>query len=85
MRKRRWSIFRREPSEDRCQEHDSRISVAAALRQLSDDQREVLALKYFHEFSAQEIAELMGRTPAAVNSLLQRARDAFARIYEEPK
>lgn len=85
LRKRRWAIFRREPMEDPRHEYDSRISVAAALRQLSDDQREVLALKYFHEFSAREIAELMGRTPAAVNSILQRARDAFARIYEEPK
>jgi DNA-directed RNA polymerase specialized sigma24 family protein len=40
----------------------------------------VLALKYFHEFTQEEIATLIGRSPAAVNSLLQRARQAFAEI-----
>lgn len=52
--------------------------VAAVLRSISDDHREVLVLKYVVEMSAEEIATLTGRTPAAVNSLLQRAREAFA-------
>jgi RNA polymerase sigma-70 factor (ECF subfamily) len=55
-----------------------RASVAAVLRRLPDDQREALALKYLVGLSAAEIATLTDRTPAAVNSLLQRAREAFA-------
>jgi RNA polymerase sigma-70 factor (ECF subfamily) len=55
-----------------------RAAIAAVMRQLPDDQREALALKYLVGLSAQEIADLTQRTPAAVNSLLQRAREAFA-------
>lgn len=55
-----------------------RLMVADVMRTLDDDQREVLALKYLVGLSAKEIAGLMDRTPAAVNSLLQRAREAFA-------
>jgi RNA polymerase sigma-70 factor (ECF subfamily) len=57
-----------------------RLLVSQVLRQLPDDQREALALKYLHGLSAEEIAPLIQRTPTAVNSLLQRAREAFARL-----
>jgi len=57
-----------------------RLEVSEILRQLPDDQREVLALKYLHGLSTDEIAPLISRSPAAVNSLLQRAREAFARL-----
>ena len=57
---------------------DQQLMISRTLAQLPDDQREVLALKYFHQFSAAEIGQIMGRTPVAINSLLQRARDAFA-------
>lgn len=55
-----------------------REDVGAVLRDLSDEHREALVLKYVLEMSASEIATLTGRTPTAVNSLLQRAREAFA-------
>ena len=55
-----------------------RAAVADVLRQLSDEHREALALKYLVGLSAAEIADLTDRTPTAVNSLLQRAREAFA-------
>jgi RNA polymerase sigma-70 factor (ECF subfamily) len=48
------------------------------LDRLSDDHREALALKYLNDLSVDEIAAVMGRSSAAVNSLLQRAREAFA-------
>lgn len=57
-----------------------RLAVSEVLRQLPDDQREVLALKYLHGLSTEEIAPLIRRSPAAVNSLLQRSREAFARL-----
>jgi RNA polymerase sigma-70 factor (ECF subfamily) len=46
---------------------------------LNADQREVLLLKYWERLSVAEIALLMGRSPASVNSLLQRARAAVYR------
>ena len=52
--------------------------IANVMRKLDDDHREVLALKYLQGFSTEESAQIMGRSPQAVNSLLQRARAAFA-------
>jgi RNA polymerase sigma-70 factor (ECF subfamily) len=57
---------------------DRRTAVAMVLDRLSDDHREALALKYLNDLSVDEIAAVMGRSSAAVNSLLQRAREAFA-------
>ncbi len=53
------------------------LAVDEVLGLLSADYREALVLKYVHEFTQDEIAEILGITPAASNSLLQRARAAF--------
>lgn len=52
------------------------------LEQLPGAQREALLLQVVHELSIKEIAQVMGRTVGAVNSLLERAR---ARIFREGK
>lgn len=77
-RRRKWRVEISRPKETPPPDPDKQLMVSRTLTQLPDDQREVLALKYFHQFSAAEIAQIMGRTPTAINSLLQRARDAFA-------
>jgi RNA polymerase sigma-70 factor (ECF subfamily) len=46
---------------------------------LKEDQREALSLQYWERLSIADIAVVMGRSPAAVNSLLQRARAALYR------
>jgi RNA polymerase sigma factor (sigma-70 family) len=46
---------------------------------LNPDQREALLLKYWERLSIAEIAVIMGRSPASVNSLLQRARTTLYR------
>jgi len=56
---------------------DQSLLVGEVLSQIPPDQREVLALKYVNELSLQEIAVVLGRSEAAVNSLLQRARQSF--------
>jgi RNA polymerase sigma-70 factor (ECF subfamily) len=43
--------------------------------QLSADQREALLLQFVEQLSVAEIAVVMGRSPASVKSLLQRARE----------
>lgn len=78
FRRRKWRLEISRPKDGAPPDPDQQLMVSRTLAQLPDDQREVLALKYFHQFSAAEIAQIMGRTPVAINSLLQRARDAFA-------
>jgi len=48
--------------------------VRAALERLGEDQRLAVLLNKFEDMSYTEIAEVMGRTEAAVKSLLARAR-----------
>lgn len=49
----------------------------AALAELPDAQREVLTLKYVSGLSVAEIAGVVRRSPAAINSLLQRGRESL--------
>jgi RNA polymerase sigma-70 factor, ECF subfamily len=46
---------------------------------LCPDQREALALQYLEQLSVAEIAVVMGRSPASVKSLMQRARATLQR------
>jgi RNA polymerase sigma-70 factor (ECF subfamily) len=48
--------------------------VRQAMGTLGEDQRLAILLNKFEEMSYQEIADVMGRSPAAVKSLLARAR-----------
>ena len=49
------------------------------LGQLNADQREALLLHYMEWLSVAEAAVVMGRSPASVKSLLQRARATLHR------
>jgi RNA polymerase sigma-70 factor (ECF subfamily) len=52
--------------------HERAAALAAAVAELSDDQREVILLKHCHALSLAEIAERTRRTPASVAGLLRR-------------
>lgn len=67
---------------DAVDEIASRQEVYDALSQLSADQRLVLVMRHVDGFSTREIAEHLGRSPKAVESLLARARAAFREVYE---
>lgn len=62
---------------------DDAALVGATLAMLSDEYREALTLKYIVGLSSQEIAELNGKSPTAIDSLLQRARGGFAEAWEQ--
>jgi len=51
------------------------------MQRLSPEHREVLALKYVVGLSCAEIGKMLGKRTDAVDSLMQRARDSFARNW----
>jgi len=57
--------------------------IVEVLRRLSDEHRLVLVLRYYDDLSVEQIATTIGRSVDASNSLLSRARAAFARSREE--
>lgn len=56
--------------------------VQRTLDRLSDRQRTVLHWKYADRASVREIAERLGETEKAVESVLYRARQEFRRVFE---
>jgi RNA polymerase sigma-70 factor (ECF subfamily) len=53
------------------------------LERLPEPQREALLLQVEHGLSIREIAQVMGRSEAAANSLLQRARASIFRLGQD--
>ena len=56
--------------------------VREALAVLNEDQKLAVLLNKFEEMSYAEIADVMGRSPAAVKSLLARARNQLREQLE---
>ena len=56
---------------------DQTIIVGTILRQIPPDHAHILVLKYVNGLSIEEIGTQLGRSTAASNSLLQRARESF--------
>lgn len=54
--------------------------VRGAMGLLSEDQRQVLVLRYAGGLSAPEVAQVMGKTDGAVRSLQHRGERALARV-----
>ena len=57
---------------------DMRLALIAALQLLSSRQRAILILRDVLDWRAAEIADVLNTSPAAVNSMLQRARARLA-------
>lgn len=59
---------------------EARRMIRHLVGQLNKDQREALLLQYVEELPVAEIAVIMGRSAAAIDSLLQRARATLFRL-----
>ncbi len=77
-------IFSGEDSpEERSVSADSREELLRLIRRLNPTMREILEYKYVLEYSNKEIAKLMGISPSAVSSRIDRAKKALKRKLEE--
>lgn len=70
----------RQTPESTAMGRDVALSLGRALELLSDDHREVLELRFLHELSVAETAEVMERTVGAVKALQYRALRALAEV-----
>ncbi|HMN99902.1 MAG TPA: RNA polymerase sigma factor [Miltoncostaeaceae bacterium] len=61
----------------------TRDRVVAALAQVSAAQRAALALRYLDGLAPPEVAQALGRSLHATESLLARGRESFRRAYRE--
>jgi len=59
-----------------------RVSLQQAISQLTADQQQVLALKFFADMTNQEIATVIGRSEGAVKALQHRALHALQQILQ---
>src|SRR5918911_374533 len=59
-----------------------RVALEQAIAQLTEDQQQVLMLKFFADMTNQEIASTIGRSEGAVKALQHRALHALQQILE---
>jgi RNA polymerase sigma-70 factor (ECF subfamily) len=70
-------------AESRVEQKERLVQLAAAMRELAPDRQEALALRFFGELSNKEVAQVMGKSEAAVKMLLYRAIRQLRRRYRE--
>jgi RNA polymerase sigma-70 factor, ECF subfamily len=73
----------RDEVDDPWDEHVNAEQAYAALTRLPPPQRAGLAFRYLDGLPVAQVAELLGRSVRATETLLVRARAAFRRVYEE--
>ncbi|GAB3440149.1 hypothetical protein GCM10027517_14360 [Phycicoccus ginsengisoli] len=56
--------------------------VRGALLHLGPDDREVLALAYWHGLTGEQVAVVLGTTPASARKRLQRARERLRQVLD---
>jgi RNA polymerase sigma-70 factor (ECF subfamily) len=61
----------------------SHQELRIALRQLTEDQQQVLILRFSEEMKSREVAEILGKSTGAVEALQYRALASLKRILDE--
>lgn len=55
--------------------------VRLALQKLTEDQRQVLTLRFIEGFSTEEVAQVLGKRPGAIRALQMRGLQALTEIF----
>ena len=69
--------------EDRLEQDETRLQVNEALKQLKEDDREILVLKDVQGMAYEDIAEILGLPMGTVKSRISRARLAFKEVWKK--
>lgn len=62
--------------------NDKHMQVYETLAKLPGHYRDVLEAKYMEKLTVNDIADARGKTPKAIESLLVRARERFAKVHK---
>ncbi len=82
-RRRRRQALREARAESSASPEDDSLALRLAVLALPDAQREALLLTAVEGHSAEQAGRIMRRSPAAVNSLIQRARGRLKKTFLE--
>ena len=63
---------------------DEQTDMLAAVRSLTEDQQQVIILRFYHELSNAQVAGIVGKSEGAVKALQSRALQSLRRILREP-
>jgi RNA polymerase sigma-70 factor (ECF subfamily) len=81
----RWLAAEQSSPSQRAVRQEQLLSMAKALAQLPDDQRQALEMKHLQDLPVTEISRLMGRSPASVAGLLRRGLKALRGLLVDPQ
>ena len=70
-------------AKDRLEQDETRLQVNEALKQLKEDDREILVLKDVQGMAYEDIAEILGLPMGTVKSRISRARLAFKEVWKK--
>jgi RNA polymerase sigma-70 factor, ECF subfamily len=76
-----WLAAEQSSPSQKAERHEQAVRVAAAVAELPEAQREALILHYWQGLTLAEIAEELGRSPAAVAGLLHRGLKHLRGLY----
>ncbi|MDQ6660944.1 MAG: sigma-70 family RNA polymerase sigma factor [Chloroflexota bacterium] len=78
-----WFVDTGKSPEQSALEGEQQDAIQAYLSRLPGKYRAVIVLRYWHDFSYEEIASALNLTPALVKARLHRARELLARYMKE--
>jgi RNA polymerase sigma-70 factor (ECF subfamily) len=71
-----------EASRDALAEHDERSDMLSAIRGLTEDQQQVVILRFYKGLSNAQVARIMGKPEGAIKALQARALKSLRRMME---
>jgi RNA polymerase sigma-70 factor (ECF subfamily) len=77
-----WLAAEQSSPSERAEHNEEVIRLAAALERLPEAQREAVTLHYFQAWTLAQVAQHLGRSPAAVAGLVQRGLKQLRRLLQ---